>query len=325
MVQVHRSLADRDVVCTNIEHLFYALELCVTSVLVTNILQFGWWRCKQRGGELTHWQRWDAAYFLGAAIPMNLGMPLAVVLIYIGEWGYPDSKMWHSGSWMPNTVHGITLYVFKWRLSFAARSSRAWRHLPDHRCLEGHAATHQDHEEVEEASRQQARRGCCHCIKQRTDAHARALSACTSPRRTMRLRVQPLRLGVGFGVFVSGSSLTTRRHFSPLLPESQGEETRNNGQLQTQLACAIFGTSPCKGTYPLAKVSGFWAWRWVDCSLKCCSVEIAAPALANHHVVGTVSRQRRRANGDLEVFRELSGVRYLTSKHQSDDSLLCCT
>jgi len=99
---------------TNIEHLFYALELTVTSVLVTNIFQFGWWRCKQRGGELTHWQRWDAAYYLAAAIPMNLGMPLAVVLIYIGQWGYPDAKMWHSGSWMPNTVHGITLYVFKW-------------------------------------------------------------------------------------------------------------------------------------------------------------------------------------------------------------------
>ncbi|CAE7466246.1 unnamed protein product, partial [Symbiodinium pilosum] len=81
---------------------------------VTNIFQFGWWRCKQRTGELTHWQRWDAAYYLGAAIPMNLGMPLAVVLIYIGEWGYPGSKMWHSSSWMPNTVHGITLYVFKW-------------------------------------------------------------------------------------------------------------------------------------------------------------------------------------------------------------------
>mmetsp|Transcript_11362 Transcript_11362/g.21457 ORF Transcript_11362/g.21457 Transcript_11362/m.21457 type:complete len:89 (+) Transcript_11362:440-706(+) len=45
---------------------------------------------------------------------MNLAMPLAVVLIYIGEVGYPDSKMWHSSSWMPNTVHGITLYVFKW-------------------------------------------------------------------------------------------------------------------------------------------------------------------------------------------------------------------
>ena len=31
--------------------------------------------------------RWDAAYYLGAAVPMNLGMPLAVVLIYIGEVG----------------------------------------------------------------------------------------------------------------------------------------------------------------------------------------------------------------------------------------------
>ena len=31
--------------------------------------------------------RWDAAYYLGAAVPMNIGMPLAVVLIYIGEAG----------------------------------------------------------------------------------------------------------------------------------------------------------------------------------------------------------------------------------------------
>ena len=30
--------------------------------------------------------------------------------------GYPDSKMWHSGSWMPNTPHGIILYIFKWLL-----------------------------------------------------------------------------------------------------------------------------------------------------------------------------------------------------------------
>mmetsp|Transcript_12036 Transcript_12036/g.21345 ORF Transcript_12036/g.21345 Transcript_12036/m.21345 type:complete len:88 (+) Transcript_12036:503-766(+) len=41
-------------------------------------------------------------------------MPLAVVLIYIGEIGYPESKMWHSGSWAPNTPHGIFLYICKW-------------------------------------------------------------------------------------------------------------------------------------------------------------------------------------------------------------------
>eukprot|EP00440_Ansanella_granifera_P019958 gb/GFBE01021688.1/.p1 GENE.gb/GFBE01021688.1/~~gb/GFBE01021688.1/.p1 ORF type:complete len:141 (+),score=12.36 gb/GFBE01021688.1/:1-423(+) len=82
--------------------------------MVTNMFQFGWWRCKERPGTLTHWQRWDAAYFLGASVPLNCGMPLAVVLIYIGELGYPESKMWHSGSWFPNTVHGGLLYFCKW-------------------------------------------------------------------------------------------------------------------------------------------------------------------------------------------------------------------
>lgn len=132
---------------TNVEHLFYALELTLTSVLVTNIFQFGWWRCKARTGDLTHWQRWDAAYYLGAAVPMNLGMPLAVVLIYIGEAGYPASKMWHSGSWMPNTPHGIILYIFKWC------SPEAWSGLSDCGRFESYTASREDHEQVEEAAR----------------------------------------------------------------------------------------------------------------------------------------------------------------------------
>lgn len=98
----------------NVEHVFYALELTLMAVLMTNMFQFVWWRCRERSGKLTHWQRWDAAYFLAAAIPLNLGMPLAVVLIYVGEVDYPRSKMWHSGSWAPNTGHGIFLYLCKW-------------------------------------------------------------------------------------------------------------------------------------------------------------------------------------------------------------------
>jgi len=90
------------------------MELTVTAVLVTNIFQYGWWRCKLRKGDLTHWQKWDAAYFLALAMPLNVGMPLAVVIIYIGEAGLPESKMWHSGSWVPNTPHGIFLYLCKW-------------------------------------------------------------------------------------------------------------------------------------------------------------------------------------------------------------------
>lgn len=39
---------------------------------------------------------------------------MAVLFIYVGEVGYPESKMWHSGSWFPNTWHGILLYLLKW-------------------------------------------------------------------------------------------------------------------------------------------------------------------------------------------------------------------
>mmetsp|Transcript_18893 Transcript_18893/g.59915 ORF Transcript_18893/g.59915 Transcript_18893/m.59915 type:complete len:158 (-) Transcript_18893:160-633(-) len=97
-----------------LDQTFYALELAVTGVLVTNIAQYGWWRCKARSGSLTHWQRWDAAYCLAAAVVLNLAFPFAVVLIYVGEVGYPGSKMWVGGSWFPNTPHGALLYVGKW-------------------------------------------------------------------------------------------------------------------------------------------------------------------------------------------------------------------
>lgn len=91
----------------------YALELMISAVLTTNIFQFGYWRCRARPGNLSHWQRWDAAYYLGVAVPLNVAFPLAVVLIYIGHVNYPDSKMWR-GSWFPNTPHGIILYLGKW-------------------------------------------------------------------------------------------------------------------------------------------------------------------------------------------------------------------
>lgn len=97
----------------SLDHVFYAFEAILSAMLVTNIFQFGWWKCKARRGALTHWERWDAAYWLLAAIPFNLAYPFAVVMIYIGKAGYPGSKMWHSGSWFPNTPHGIILYISK--------------------------------------------------------------------------------------------------------------------------------------------------------------------------------------------------------------------
>mmetsp|Transcript_164597 Transcript_164597/g.523382 ORF Transcript_164597/g.523382 Transcript_164597/m.523382 type:complete len:120 (-) Transcript_164597:53-412(-) len=82
--------------------------------MTTNIFQYGWWRCQARRGDLTHWQKWDAAYFLALAVPLQTMMPLAVVLVYIGGLNYPNSKMWYGGSWFPNAPHGIVLYILKW-------------------------------------------------------------------------------------------------------------------------------------------------------------------------------------------------------------------
>jgi len=62
----------------------------------------------------THWQKWRPVYLVAAATVLSLLQPLAVLFIYVGEVGYPGSKMWHSGSWFPNTAHGIILYLAKW-------------------------------------------------------------------------------------------------------------------------------------------------------------------------------------------------------------------
>eukprot|EP00929_Paragymnodinium_shiwhaense_P019734 TRINITY_DN13355_c0_g1_i1.p2 TRINITY_DN13355_c0_g1~~TRINITY_DN13355_c0_g1_i1.p2 ORF type:complete len:116 (-),score=22.11 TRINITY_DN13355_c0_g1_i1:247-594(-) len=78
------------------------------------MFQFGFHKCAARKGKLTHWQKWDAAYCLGLAVPLTLAMPLAVVLIYVGKLNYPESKMWFGGSWFPNTHHGRIVYTMKW-------------------------------------------------------------------------------------------------------------------------------------------------------------------------------------------------------------------
>jgi len=90
--------------------------LTVAAVLFTNMMQFAFWRCgARRGLELTHWQTWDGAYWMALATLFSLPFPTAVVFIYVGEIApYPANKMWHSGSWAPNTVHGAILYVMKW-------------------------------------------------------------------------------------------------------------------------------------------------------------------------------------------------------------------
>lgn len=96
-----------------LDHLFYALELLITGVLMTNMLQYCYHRAvATRSG--THWQKFGPVYYVLVANVFTMMMPLAVVFVYIGEVNYPDSKMWRMGSWFPNTFSGIVFYVLKW-------------------------------------------------------------------------------------------------------------------------------------------------------------------------------------------------------------------
>lgn len=99
--------------------MFYAFEGISMGIVVTNTLQFGIWRCMARKSEnecepLSHWRRWDGVYYLAVALPLNMMFPIAVIVVYIGQYNMPASKMWHSGSWFPNSGHGIALYAAKW-------------------------------------------------------------------------------------------------------------------------------------------------------------------------------------------------------------------
>mmetsp|Transcript_1733 Transcript_1733/g.3839 ORF Transcript_1733/g.3839 Transcript_1733/m.3839 type:complete len:153 (-) Transcript_1733:606-1064(-) len=95
-----------------LSELFYALELFISGMLLTNIFQWTYSKAlRSRSG--THWEKWGPVYYVGFAVPTSIAMPFAVVLVYIGDVGYPGSKMWEGGSWFPNTPLGIFMYVLR--------------------------------------------------------------------------------------------------------------------------------------------------------------------------------------------------------------------
>lgn len=96
-----------------LDNLFYALEPLITGILLTNLLQFCYHKSNStRSG--THWQKFGPVYLVALANVLSMIMPLAILFIYLGEVGYPHSKIWTGDSWFPNTPHGILFYILKW-------------------------------------------------------------------------------------------------------------------------------------------------------------------------------------------------------------------
>lgn len=97
----------------NLEHLFYALDPLVTGILLTNMTQWCYNTASlNRSGP--HWQKWRPVYMVAGATFLCMLQPMAVLLIYVGEIGYPGARLWQGSEWFPNTPHGIALYSAKW-------------------------------------------------------------------------------------------------------------------------------------------------------------------------------------------------------------------
>lgn len=52
-------------------------------------------------------------YYVAVANVFCMLSPLAILFIYVGKVGYPGSRMWKDGSFLPNTPVGIIVYLLK--------------------------------------------------------------------------------------------------------------------------------------------------------------------------------------------------------------------
>lgn len=94
-----------------LENIFYAFEAIVASVMVTNIFTYAYLK---EGRKPKARRDRKALAALALAIPLNLMYPYAVIIVYSGGVGLPESKMWTHGSWIPNTGYAVFLWICRY-------------------------------------------------------------------------------------------------------------------------------------------------------------------------------------------------------------------
>ena len=68
--------------------LFHGLQVAIMLALMTNILQFAWWKCKAKKGLTGHWERYGPCYILMVATCLVMIQPTCMLVI--GSYGYDD-------------------------------------------------------------------------------------------------------------------------------------------------------------------------------------------------------------------------------------------
>lgn len=96
--------------------LFHGIQVAVMLALMTNILQFAWWKCKAKKGIPAghHWDRYGPCYLLIVATVLVLVQPTCMLVI--GAYGSDDDTMpcpADDASEPVNTHHGMTNFFFE--------------------------------------------------------------------------------------------------------------------------------------------------------------------------------------------------------------------
>lgn len=112
--------------------LFHGIQVAIMLALMTNILQFAWWKCKAKKNVDGHWNRYGPCYLLMAATVLVLIQPTCMLVI--GAYGSDDDcdpeNPQHHGmenfffegddtqSLVPDTTVGWMIQIFGTYLGF---------------------------------------------------------------------------------------------------------------------------------------------------------------------------------------------------------------
>jgi hypothetical protein len=92
--------------------LFHGLQVAIMLALMTNILQFAWWKCKAKRGIDGHWDRYGPCYLLLVATCLVLIQPTCMLVI--GSYSSDDDTT-PCDPTLPveNNHHGLENFFFQ--------------------------------------------------------------------------------------------------------------------------------------------------------------------------------------------------------------------
>jgi hypothetical protein len=92
--------------------LFHGLQVAIMLALMTNILQFAWWKCKAKKGIEGHWDRFGPCYILFVSTCLVLVQPTCMLVI--GSYSSDDDyKPCDDSLPVENNHHGMNNIFFK--------------------------------------------------------------------------------------------------------------------------------------------------------------------------------------------------------------------